>query len=134
MILPASVLALSTGSTLVRVVRASVLQELERDYVRTARGLGLPPYVVIGRNVLRNALITPMTVLGLRIGYMLSGAVVIESIYSLPGVGRLLLSAVDSGDLAIIQGVVLFGTLAFIVVNLVVDVLSILLNPRLRTA
>ncbi|MDO8187097.1 ABC transporter permease [Conexibacter sp. JD483] len=134
MILPASALALSTGSTLVRVVRASVVQELERDYVRTARGLGLPPYVVIGRNVLRNALITPMTVLGLRIGYMLSGAVVIESIYSLPGVGRLLLSAVDSGDLAIIQGVVLFGTLAFIVVNLVVDVLSILLNPRLRTA
>lgn len=134
MILPASALALSTGSTLVRVVRASVLQELERDYVRTARGLGLPPYVVVGRNVLRNALITPMTVLGLRIGYMLSGAVVIESIYSLPGVGRLLLSAVDSGDLAIIQGVVLFGTLAFIVVNLVVDVLSILLNPRLRTA
>ncbi len=134
MILPASALALSTGSTLVRVVRASVVQELERDYVRTARGLGLPPYVVVGRNVLRNALITPMTVLGLRIGYMLSGAVVIESIYSLPGVGRLLLSAVDSGDLAIIQGVVLFGTLAFIVVNLVVDVLSILLNPRLRTA
>lgn len=134
MILPASALALSTGSTLVRVVRASVVQELERDYVRTARGLGLPPYVVVGRNVLRNALITPMTVLGLRIGYMLSGAVVIESIYSLPGVGRLLLSAVDSGDLAIIQGVVLFGTLAFIVVNLLVDVLSILLNPRLRTA
>ncbi len=90
--------------------------------------------MVVGRNVLRNALITLMTVLGLRIGYMLSGAVVIESIYSLPGVGRLLLSAVDSGDLAIIQGVVLFGTLAFIVVNLVVDVLSILLNPRLRTA
>lgn len=134
MILPACALALSTGSTLVRVVRASVLQELEKDYVRTARGLGLPPHVVVGRNVLRNALITPMTVLGLRIGYMLSGAVVIESIYSLPGIGRLLLSAVDSGDLAIIQGVVLFGTLAFIVVNLLVDVLSILLNPRLRTA
>lgn len=134
MILPAIAVALPVGSTLVRVVRASVVQELEKDYVRTARGLGLPPHVVIGRNVLRNALITPMTVLGLRMGYMLSGAVVVESIYSLPGVGRLLLSAVDGGDLAIIQGVVLFGTLAFIVVNLVVDVLSILLNPRLRTA
>lgn len=134
MLLPACALALPVGSSLVRVVRASVVQELERDYVRTARGLGLPPLVVVGRNVLRNALITPMTVLGLRIGYMLSGAVVIESIYSLPGIGRLLLSAVGSGDLAIIQGVVLFGTLAFIFVNLLVDVLAILLNPRLRTA
>jgi peptide/nickel transport system permease protein len=134
MILPAVAVALPTGAVLVRVVRAAVLEELEQDYVRTARGLGLPPHVVIGRNVLRNALITPMTVVGLRIGFLLSGAVVVESIFSLPGIGRLLLTAVNSGDLAIIQGVVLFGSLAFILVNLGVDVLSILLNPRMRTA
>jgi peptide/nickel transport system permease protein len=134
MLLPAIALGLPVAASLTRVVRASVVEELEKDYVRTARGLGLPPAVVIGRNVLRNALITPMTVMGLRVAYLLSGAVIIESIFTLPGMGRLLITAVDGGDLAIIQGVVIVATITFILVNLVVDVLYIALNPRLRTA
>jgi peptide/nickel transport system permease protein len=132
--LPALALALPVAAGLTRVVRASVVEELDKDYVRTARGLGLPPRVVVGRNVLRNALITPMTVMGLRVGYLLSGSVIVESIFALPGIGRLLITAVNNADLALIQGIVLFATAAFIVVNLAVDVLYILLNPRLRTA
>ena len=84
-----------------------MVEELDKDYVRTAIGSGLPPVVVVGRNVLRNALINPLTVLGLRVGYLLGGAVVIETIFSLPGMGKLMIDAVTNGDPAVVQGVVL---------------------------
>lgn len=134
MILPALSLSLPVAAQLTRIVRTSMVEELDKDYVRTAIGSGLPPMVVVGRNVLRNALINPLTVLGLRIGYLLGGAVVIEQIYSLPGMGTMMINGVRDGDPAVVQGVVLTIATGFIVVNFVVDVLYLLVNPRLRTA
>jgi peptide/nickel transport system permease protein len=134
MTLPALSLSLPVAAQLTRIVRTSMVEELDRDYVRTAIGNGLPPIVVVGRNVLRNALINPLTVLGLRVGYLLGGAVVIETIYALPGMGQLMINAVRDGDPAVVQGVVLTIAIGFVVVNLVVDVLYLLVNPRLRSA
>jgi peptide/nickel transport system permease protein len=132
--LPALALSLPVAAQLTRIIRTSVVEELDKDYVRTAIGSGLPPVVVVGRNVLRNALINPLTVLGLRIGYLLGGAVVIEQIFTLPGMGTLMINAVRDGDPAVVQGVVLTIAIGFVVVNLIVDVLYLLVNPRLRSA
>ncbi|MFC8512232.1 ABC transporter permease [Streptomyces sp. NPDC057257] len=134
MTLPALALSLPVAAQLTRIVRTSVVEELDKDYVRTAIGSGLPPRVVVGRNVLRNALMNPLTVLGLRVGYLLGGAVVIETIFSLPGMGKLMIDAVKNGDPAVVQGVVLTTATGFVVVNLVIDVLYLLVNPRLREA
>ncbi|AVH58843.1 MULTISPECIES: ABC transporter permease [Streptomyces] len=134
MTLPALALSLPVAAQLTRIVRTSVVEELDKDYVRTAIGSGLPPRVVVGRNVLRNALINPLTVLGLRVGYLLGGAVVIETIFSLPGMGKLMIDAVKNGDPAVVQGVVLTTATGFVVVNLVIDILYLLVNPRLRDA
>ncbi|GAA3108297.1 ABC transporter permease [Streptomyces echinatus] len=132
MALPAFALSLPVAAQLTRIVRTSVVEELDKDYVRTAVGSGLPPRVVVGRNVLRNALVNPLTVLGLRVGYLLGGAVVIETIFSLPGMGKLMIDAVKNGDPAVVQGVVLTTATGFVVVNLVIDILYLLVNPRLR--
>ncbi|GAA3676368.1 ABC transporter permease [Nonomuraea antimicrobica] len=134
MTLPALSLSLPIAAQLTRIIRTSMVEELDRDYVRTAIGSGLPMIVVVGRNVLRNALITPLTVLGLRIGYLIGGTVVIETIYGLPGMGQLMINAVRDGDPAVVQGVVLTIAVGFMVVNLAVDILYLLLNPRLRSA
>ncbi|MFE1438862.1 ABC transporter permease [Streptomyces sp. NPDC058739] len=134
MALPALALSLPVAAQLTRVVRTSMVEELDKDYVRTAIGSGLPPRVVVGRNVLRNALVNPLTVLGLRVGYLLGGAVVIETIFALPGMGKLMIDAVKNGDPAVVQGVVLTTAAGFVVVNLVIDILYLLVNPRLRDA
>ncbi|MFI9766055.1 ABC transporter permease [Streptomyces sp. NPDC052415] len=134
MTLPALALSLPVAAQLTRIVRTSMVEELDKDYVRTAIGSGLPPRVVVGRNVLRNALVNPLTVLGLRVGYLLGGAVVIETIFSLPGMGKLMIDAVKNGDPAVVQGVVLTTAFGFVIVNLVIDVLYLLVNPRLRDA
>ncbi|MFF0744929.1 ABC transporter permease [Streptomyces sp. NPDC004111] len=130
--LPAISLALPVAASLARLVRTSMVAELDRDYVRTARGSGLPPFLII-RSVLRNALVTPLTVLGVKVGYLLSGAVVIEAIFDLPGMGKLILEGSTGGDVALVQGTVLTIALAFLVVNVVVDLLYLLVNPRIRT-
>ena len=134
MTLPALALSLPVAAQLTRIVRTSMVEELDKDYVRTAIGSGLPPVVVVGRNVLRNALINPLTVLGLRVGYLLGGAVVIETIIAQPGMGKLMIDGVTNGDPAVVQGVVLTIATGFVVVNLVVDILYLLVNPRLRSA
>ncbi|MFG2953007.1 ABC transporter permease [Streptomyces sp. NPDC048291] len=134
MALPALALSLPVAAQLTRIVRTSVVEELDKDYVRTAIGSGLPPHVVVGRNVLRNALVNPLTVLGLRVGYLLGGAVVIETVFALPGMGKLMIDAVQNGDPAVVQGVVLTTATGFVVVNLVIDILYLLVNPRLREA
>ncbi|WP_089106741.1 ABC transporter permease [Streptomyces hyaluromycini] len=134
MALPALALSLPVAAQLTRIVRTSVVEELDKDYVRTAIGSGLPPRVVVGRNVLRNALVNPLTVLGLRVGYLLGGAVVIETVFALPGMGKLMIDAVQNGDPAVVQGVVLTTATGFVVVNLVIDILCLLVNPRLREA
>jgi peptide/nickel transport system permease protein len=131
--LPAVSLSLPVAAQLTRVIRTSMVEELDKDYVRTARGGGLPPVVVVGRNVLRNALVNPLTVLGLRVGYLLGGAVVIETMFALPGMGQNMIQAVQDGDTAKVQGFVITIALGFVLVNLIVDVLYLIANPRLRS-
>ncbi|MGG5172709.1 ABC transporter permease [Pseudarthrobacter sp. J1738] len=131
--LPALALAIPVSASLIRVVRTSMVEELDRDYVRTAIGNGVPYREVVSRNVLRNALVTPVTVLGLRIGYLLGGAVVIEMIFSLPGMGQLILNGITNKDTNLVQGVVLVISVTFVLVNILVDLLYLLINPRIRT-
>lgn len=133
MALPAAALAVPLIGQLTRVIRTSMVEELDRDYVRTALGAGIPKSVVVARNVLRNALITPVTVLGLRIGYLIGGAVVIEVIFNLPGMGMAILSGIQSNYTMLVQGVVLVVAITFIVINIIVDMLYILIDPRIRT-
>ena len=133
MALPAFSLAVPVTGQLTRVVRTSMVEELDKDYVRTALGAGIPKGVVVARNVLRNALITPVTVLGLRIGYLIGGAVIIEVIFNLPGMGMAILSGIQSNYVMLMQGVVLCVAVAFIVINIIVDMLYILIDPRIRT-
>ncbi len=133
MALPAFAVGLPLSGSLTRVVRTSMVEELDKDYVRTAIGAGIPRLIVVGRNVLRNALITPLTVLGLRIGYAMGGAVIIEVIFALPGMGTVILSGVTANEPNLVQGVTLTVALAFVVINIVVDLLYVIVNPRIRT-
>ncbi|MCK6210483.1 ABC transporter permease [Georgenia sp. EYE_87] len=133
MALPAFALGVPVVGQLTRVIRTAVVEELDKDYVRTALGAGIPRSVVVGRNVLRNALITPITVLGLRVGYLMGGAVVIEIIFALPGMGTLILNGVTNNEPNLVQGVTLTVAMAFVVINIVVDLLYVLVNPRIRT-
>lgn len=133
MAMPAFALAVPVAGQLTRVIRTSMVEELDKDYVRTALGAGIPKGVVVARNVLRNALITPVTVLGLRIGYLIGGAVVIEVIFNLPGMGMAILSGIQSNYTMLVQGVVLVVAITFIIINIIVDMLYILIDPRIRT-
>lgn len=131
--LPALALGLPVAGSLTRVVRTSMVEELDKDYVRTAIGAGIPYHEVVGRNVLCNALITPITVLGLRVGYLMGGAVIIEIIFNIQAMGQLILDGVTRNDVFLVQGVTLTVAIAFIVINIVVDMLYVLVNPRIRS-
>ncbi len=131
--LPAIALAVPVAGSLTRIVRTAMVEELDRDYVRTAIGAGIPRAVVVGRNVLRNALITPLTVLGLRVGYLIGGAVVIEVIFNIQGMGQLIFQGITRNDVNIVQGVTITVAIAFIVINVIVDLLYVLVNPRIRS-
>ncbi|WP_076463322.1 ABC transporter permease [Actinomyces mediterranea] len=134
MLLPAVALAVPVVGQMTRVVRTSMVEELDRDYVRTALGAGIPKSIVVARNVLRNALITPITVLGLRIGYLMGGAVVIEIIFAIDGMGKaVLLKGIQENWVTLVQGGALVVAIAFIVVNIIVDMLYLLINPRIRS-
>lgn len=133
MLLPAVALAVPLIGQLTRVIRTSMVEELDKDYVRTAMGFGIPKGIVIARNVLRNALITPVTVLGMRIGYLIGGAVVIEVIFNLQGMGMTIFNAISSHYTMLVMGVVLVVAITFIIINIIVDMLYILIDPRIRT-
>ena len=134
MLLPAIALAVPVVGQMTRVVRTSMVEELDRDYVRTAVGAGIPKNIVVARNVLRNAIITPVTVLGLRVGYLMGGAVVIEIIFSLNGMGTVvLLKGIQENWVTLVQGGALVVAIAFIIVNIIVDMLYLLINPRIRS-
>ena len=132
-IMPAVSVAVVVAASLTRIVRTSVVEELDRDYVRTAVGSGVPYPVVVAKNVMRNALINPLTVLGLRIGMLIGGTVVVEAIFTIPGMGSVILRAVTTGDTNLVQGAVLTIALVFMVVNLIVDILYAVVNPRMRS-
>ncbi len=132
--LPALALGIPVGASLGRVLRTSLVEELDRDYVRTAVGNGLPRVVVLARNVLRNALVTPVTILGITIGTLIGGALVIETIFDLPGMGKLLLHGVTYGDAGLVEGIVLTVAVAFVITNLLVDILLMILRPTMRSS
>ncbi|GAB3945748.1 ABC transporter permease [Corynebacterium tapiri] len=133
MLLPAFALAVPVIGQMTRIVRTSMVEEMDADYVRTALGAGVPRRVVISRNVLRNALITPVTVLGLRVGYLMGGAVVIEIIFNLQGMGRVLIDGITNSWVTVVQGATLVVAITFILVNIIVDLLYVLINPRIRS-
>ena len=130
--LPAISLALLQVGLLARITRATMLDVLDQDYVRTARTKGLPGWVVVWKHAFRNVLIPVVTVTGIVVSLLLSGSVVIETVYSIPGIGRLLASAVLRRDYPMIQGGLLVTAVAFVLLNLLVDVLYGFLDPRVR--
>ena len=132
MILPAVSVGTVASANIVRMTRATMLEELRQDYVRTARAKGLHDRVVIYSHALKNTLIPVVTIAGLQIGYLMGGIVVMEAVFTLPGVGRLMLLAISQRDYPLIQGVVLFIATIFVFSNLLVDVLYAYVNPRIR--
>jgi peptide/nickel transport system permease protein len=132
MIMPAFVLGNAIAAVLMRHTRSAMLQVLSSDYVRTARAKGLDERVVVLKHALRNAL-TPIITLGaLELGTLLSGAVLTEQVFTIPGFGKLIVDAVFNRDYAVVQGVVLFTATAYIALNLLADIAYFLVNPRLR--
>jgi peptide/nickel transport system permease protein len=134
MVLPALVLGTGFAAVIFRQTRAAMLESLSADYVRTARAKGLPERSVVGSHALRNGILTVVTIIGLQLGLLISGVVVTEQVFVLPGFGKLTLDAVLQRDYPVIEGVVLFTTVAYVVVNFAVDILYSVLNPRIRIA
>jgi peptide/nickel transport system permease protein len=134
LILPAIALAAAQASVLARWTRSSVLDVMREDYVRTARAKGLSRRAVLGRHVLRNAAIPVLTILGLQFAFLISGTVVVENVFVLPGIGRLVFQAIANRDVVVVRDVVLLLVAAVVIVNFVVDVLCALVDPRFRLA
>jgi len=132
LLLPAVALGFARAAVLLRLTRASMIEELSKEYVVTARAKGLTENMVKFKHTLRNALLPVVTIAGIQLGYMLGGAIIIEQVFSLPGLGRLFLYGVYQRDFTLIQGGVVFVALIFSLINFVVDLLYSLLNPRIR--
>jgi len=132
LLLPAVALGLFQAAVLVRATRSAVLDVLREDYVRTARAKGLSERRVIGLHTFRNALIPVVTVAGIQLGQLMAGAIVLESVFALPGLGRLALGAISARDLPVVQGVALFVASSIVLINFAVDLLYGVLDPRIR--
>jgi peptide/nickel transport system permease protein len=132
LILPAITMGGALAAILTRMVRTSMLEELGQDYIRTARAKGLPERTVVYRHALRNAMIPVITVLGLQFGALLAGAIVTETIFSWPGIGRLTIQAIGNRDYYLVQGCILAIGLTYVAVNLMTDLLYTVVNPRIR--
>jgi peptide/nickel transport system permease protein len=130
--MPAITIAIGFSAVIFRMTRTSVLETLQRDWVRTARAKGLPGRVVIARHVVRNALAPVMTVVGLHMGTLLGGTVLVEYVFNWPGLSGLLIVAVENRDYPEVQGIVLVISFLFIMLNLLVDLLYSVLDPRIR--
>lgn len=133
MILPAVTIGTSTIAVITRMTRSSMLEVVRQDYIRTARAKGQVESKVINHHALKNALIPIITVIGIQFGYLLSGAVLTESIFAVPGVGRLMVQSIKERDFPVVQGSVLFIAVAFSLVNLMVDILYAYVDPRIRS-
>jgi len=134
LVLPAVTLGLGASAILARLTRSSMLEVLRQEYVTTARAKGLREFAVIGRHALKNALIPVVTIFGLQFGQLLAGTVVIETVFSRPGIGRLIVDAILNKDFPVIQGVVLVVAVSYVLVNLLVDLAYAVLDPRIRYA
>ena len=132
LVMPAVALGTIAAAIIARLTRSSMLEVLGQDYVRTARAKGLGGFAVVVRHALRNALIPVVTVFGLQFGNLLAGAVIVETVFSRPGLGRLIVGAILSKDFPLVQGTVLFVATAYVLINVVVDVAYAYVDPRIR--
>jgi len=132
MIMPAFALGFSSAGLLARLVRSSMLDVMREDYVRTALAKGLPMRMVVVRHALRNALIPALTVIGTSVGALLGGAVVTETVFTIPGMGRLVVQSIARRDYPVIQGAVMVIAMTYVIVNLIVDLLYVYIDPRVR--
>jgi peptide/nickel transport system permease protein len=132
LILPSITLGTALAALVTRQLRSGMLEVLRQDYVRTAQAKGLADRMVIGKHALKNALISVVTVIGLQIGALLGNTIITESLFALPGVGRLMIDSVFSRDFFVVQGVILFLAVGYVVANLAVDILYSYLDPRIR--
>lgn len=131
-ILPSVTLGAAVAAVMARFTRASFVEVIQEDFVRTARAKGLSETVVVAKHTLRNALIPVVTMMGLQFGFLLGGSIVVETVFNWPGLGRLLVDAVNQRDYPVIQGLVLLFSFEFILINLLVDVLYGAINPSIR--
>ncbi len=131
-ILPSLTLGLALAAILVRMIRSSLLEELQSDYIRTARAKGASERVVLWKHALRNAMLPVLTILGLQFGSLLTGAIITETIFSWPGIGRLLIQAIYSRDYPLVQGCILIFAALYVLVNLLIDILYGVLDPRIQ--
>jgi peptide/nickel transport system permease protein len=132
LIMPALALGTIPMAVITRMTRSSMLEVMNEDYVRTARAKGVAPWRVVSKHALRNAMLPTVTVIGLQVGLLMGGAIITETIFAWPGVGQIAYDSINRRDYAMIQGVVLYGALLFVLVNLLVDILYAVLDPRVR--
>ncbi|HTG10383.1 MAG TPA: nickel ABC transporter permease [Candidatus Eisenbacteria bacterium] len=132
LVMPSVALGMIAAAIIARLTRSSMLEVLGQDYVRTARAKGLGGWSVIGRHALRNALIPVVTVFGLQFGNLLAGAVIVETVFSRPGLGRLIVGGILAKDFPLVQGTVLFVAATYVLINVVVDVAYAYVDPRIR--
>lgn len=132
LVLPSLAIAASNAAFLARMVRSSMLDVLDQDYVRTARAKGLREGSVISRHALRNALIPPLTIIGLLVANLASGTVIIELVFNVPGAGRLLINSVARRDYPVMQGIILVTAIIYVFTNLIVDILYGVIDPRVK--
>jgi peptide/nickel transport system permease protein len=133
LILPSVALALPSAAIFARVTRTSLLNVLGEDYIRTARAKGMPKRYVLWRHAVRNALIPVITIIGIQFGFLITGVIVVENVFYLPGLGRLVYQAITQRDLIVVEGVVMLIVAAIIAINLLVDLSYAIVDPRLRT-
>jgi peptide/nickel transport system permease protein len=134
LILPAIALALPQAAILARVTRSAMLEVLGEDYIRTARAKGMPRRYVLWRHALRNAMIPVLTIMGLQFAFLLAGTIIIENVFYLPGLGRLVFQAITQRDLIVVEGIVMLLVASVILINLLVDICYAIVDPRLRSA
>lgn len=132
LILPALTMGGALAAITTRMVRASMLEEIQQDYVRTARAKGLPERVVLFRHALRNGLLPVITILGLQAGALLAGAIITETVFAWPGLGRLTVQAINARDYPLLQGCILTISLSYILINLLTDAIYSIVDPRIR--
>ena len=133
LVLPAITLSASSLATITRMTRSAMLETIRQDYIRTARAKGLKELVVVIKHALRNAMIPIITSAGLQFGFALSGAVLVETVFSWPGIGRLLVDAIKMQDVPLVLGIVLVMAISFSVINLIIDILYAFFDPRIRS-
>jgi peptide/nickel transport system permease protein len=132
LVLPTITLGMSLATTLTRMIRSSMLEVVHQEYIRTARAKGLTERVVLLRHALRNALIPVMTMFTLQLAWLFSGVVIVETVFAWPGMGRLLVKAVTTRDMALVQAGIFIAALAVLVINLLTDIAYTLIDPRIR--